>query len=57
MANPIKIVKGVTKAITTGKAKAALKVSNTYDSNTVGLGLSKGSNKTLKKAIKKKEKK
>ena len=57
MVNPIKIIKGATKAVSAGKAKAALKASSTYDSKTVGLGLTKGSNRTLKKAIKKAEKK
>ena len=40
------------KGITTGKAKAALKASSTYDSKTVGLGLTKGSNKKTAKAKK-----
>ena len=53
MANPIKIIKGVTKAITTGKAKAALKASSVYDSKTAGLGLTKGSNRKTAKVIKK----
>ena len=53
MANPIKAVKAV-KKLTAGKAKAAMRMAKAgkYDSNTKGLGLSKGSNKKTAKAKK-----
>jgi limonene-1,2-epoxide hydrolase len=54
MPNPIKVVKKVTKAVTAGKAKAANRMAKAgqYDSNTKGLGLTKGSNKKTAKAKK-----
>ena len=51
MANVIKIIKGAAKAkksFTKGKDKAVMRASQTYDSNTKGLGLTKGSNKDYK---------
>jgi hypothetical protein len=56
MANVVKIIKGATKAkktFTKGKDKAIMRASQTYDSNTKGLGLVKGSNKKTAKAAKK----
>jgi hypothetical protein len=55
MANVVKIIKSATKAVTTGKSKAAMRMakSGQYDANTKGLGLAKGSNKKTAKANKK----
>ena len=41
---------GGSRAYSTGKEKAITRVSKTYDSNTKGLGLTKGSNKSYAKA-------
>jgi hypothetical protein len=56
MANVVKIIKSATKGkktFTKGKDKAVMRASQTYDSNTKGLGLTKGSNKKTAKAAKK----
>lgn len=52
MVNPIKAVKAV-KKLTAGKKKAATRASQFYDSETKGLGLTKGSNKKTAKVAKK----
>jgi hypothetical protein len=41
---------GGSRAFSAGKEKAITRVSQTYDSNTKGLGLTKGSNKSYAKA-------
>jgi hypothetical protein len=52
--NKVRKEVGMSKGITTGKAKAALKASSVYNSKTAGLGLTKGSNRKTAKVIKKK---
>lgn len=57
MANPVKIVKGIAKTkktFTKGKDKAVMRESRAYDSNTEGLGLTKGKNKNWAKDTNKK---
>ena len=48
----VKNLKKNINKVSTGKAKAAMRASQFYDSNTVGLGLIKGSNKKTGKATK-----